>query len=138
MVKVNWTPCNYCMVCTIYKNGQTQQAEIYLLLHLQRRISSWEIRQSRRADIDSMVACCLLYLRDFLTTRVCVSAYTTGLWRMHQVVPLRIRLHLLLVYSLNNQGSDIYLLSVIHRWFLFPHFQWCQLGNPEVGFTPSF
>ena len=34
--------------------------------------------------------------------------------------------------------SDVHLLSVIHRWFLFPHFKWCQLGDPEVGVTPSF
>ena len=34
--------------------------------------------------------------------------------------------------------SDIHLLVAIYKWFLFPHFEWNQLGNPDVGGTPSF
>ena len=34
--------------------------------------------------------------------------------------------------------SDIFLLATIHEFFLFPHFKWCQQGDPEVGNTPSF
>ena len=34
--------------------------------------------------------------------------------------------------------SDIHLLTAIHKWFLFPHFKWCQLGDSKVGGTPSF
>ena len=34
--------------------------------------------------------------------------------------------------------SDVHLLVAIHTWFLFPHFKWSQLGDPDVGGTPSF
>ena len=34
--------------------------------------------------------------------------------------------------------SDVHLLVAIHKWFLFPHFKWCQLGDNAVGGTPSF
>ena len=33
---------------------------------------------------------------------------------------------------------EIYLLTAIHKCFLFPHFKWCQLGDSKVGGTPSF
>ena len=34
--------------------------------------------------------------------------------------------------------SDVRLLAVMHTWFIFPHFKWCQLGDPAVGNTSSF
>ena len=34
--------------------------------------------------------------------------------------------------------SDVHLIAAFHNWFLFSHFKWCQLGDPEVGGTPSF
>ena len=34
--------------------------------------------------------------------------------------------------------SDVHLLVAIHKWFFFPHFKWCQLGDNAVGGTPSF
>ena len=29
--------------------------------------------------------------------------------------------------------SDVYLLLVYHTYFLFPHFKWLQLSDPEIG-----
>ena len=34
--------------------------------------------------------------------------------------------------------NDLHLLCAFHTFFLFPHFQFLQLGDPKAGNTPSF
>ena len=35
-------------------------------------------------------------------------------------------------------NSDLELLIAFHNAFIFPHFQFLQVGDPKIGGTPSF
>ena len=35
-------------------------------------------------------------------------------------------------------GVDLQFLCAFHQYFMFPHFEHLQLGDPDVGNTPGF